>query len=69
MSNSSCGSGGGKCGVAKGEPSAAFAIALSVGWGLLPIPFAAAARRRARKRKPRANQTPAQQDANPEVQP
>ncbi len=50
MTNSSCG-GSGKCGVAGGEPSAAFALALSVGWGLLPIPFAAAARRRARRRR------------------
>ena len=62
MTNSSCGSGGGKCGVAKGEPSAAFALLLSVGWGLLPLPFAAGARRRARKRKQR-------DAANLEVQP
>ncbi|HSN34277.1 MAG TPA: hypothetical protein VLU41_16425, partial [Ideonella sp.] len=63
MTNSSCG-GSGKCGVAGGEPSAAFALALSVGWGLLPIPFAAAARRRARRRK-----RPGAHHANQEVQP
>lgn len=61
-SNSSCGGSGGKCGVAKGEPSAAFALLLSIGWGLLPLPFAAGARRRARKRKQR-------DAATPEVQP
>ena len=55
MTNNSCGSGSGKCGVTKGEPSAAFALLLSIGWGLLPLPFAAGARRRARKRKQRAN--------------
>jgi hypothetical protein len=50
--SSSCGgSGGGQCGVARGEPNAAFALFLSVGWGLLPVPFAARARRRARRAK------------------
>jgi hypothetical protein len=51
-SSSSCGgSGGGKCGVARGEPNAAFALFLSIGWGLLPVPFAARARRKARRAK------------------
>jgi len=59
MTNNTCGSGSGKCGVGKGEPSAAFALLLSIGWGLLPLPFAAGARRRARRRRA----------ANPEVQP
>jgi hypothetical protein len=54
-SNSSCGGGGGKCSVARGEPNAAFALMLSMMWGLLPVPFAAAARRRARKRRAREN--------------
>jgi hypothetical protein len=51
-SDSSCGSsGGGKCSVARGEPNAAFALLLSIMWGVLPVPFAARARRRARARK------------------
>ena len=46
------GSGGsGKCSVARGEPSPAFALMLSIMWGVLPVPFAAGARRRARKRR------------------
>jgi hypothetical protein len=57
--SSGCGSGG-KCSVARGEPNAAFALILSVMWGVLPVPFAARARKRARKRRV---------DAKQEVQP
>ncbi|MBV8760406.1 MAG: hypothetical protein JO257_24150 [Deltaproteobacteria bacterium] len=64
-SSSSCGGSGGKCGVARGEPNAAFALILSVGWGLLPIPFAARARRRARRRKPARDVASANQEVQP----
>jgi hypothetical protein len=48
-SSSGCSGSGGKCGVARGEPSAAFALLLSIMWGVMPVPFAAFARRRARR--------------------
>jgi hypothetical protein len=52
-SGDSCGGGGGggKCSVVRGEPNAAFALLLSIMWGVLPVPFAARARKRAKARK------------------
>jgi hypothetical protein len=35
----------------RGEPNAAFALLLSIMWGVLPVPFAARARKRAKARK------------------
>ena len=61
-----CGSSGGSCGgdcgsgcgnsscqVARKTPGAGFAIAMSVGWALLPVPLAARARRRGKKKRER----------------
>jgi hypothetical protein len=50
MTGNGCGSGG-KCSVVRGEPNAAFALILSIMWGVLPVPFAARARKRARARR------------------
>ena len=46
-----CSSSSGGCQVAKKPPSAAFAMALSLSWALLPVPLAAMLRRRSRRRR------------------
>jgi hypothetical protein len=48
-SSSGCSGGGGGCSTVKKQPSAFFAVALSLTWALLPLPVAAVVRRRGRK--------------------
>jgi len=68
---SSCGGSGGcgnsSCQVARKTPSAGFAIAMSIGWALLPVPLAARARRRSKKRKARDRDSVADEARTDEV--
>jgi hypothetical protein len=56
-SGGGCGGGSGSCNTQKRNPSAAFALAISLSWALLPVPIAALVRRRSRRRTRRNDES------------